>query len=204
MPSDPADLRRNARRLLKQSGWWHLLTRRNALYLAALATGILQFVFLFMYLSSSGGDNPDGGGRGGVAMAKGGGGGGSGGGGGAVPEMAGLHFSPRSFAVKAPYGDTHPYGPCNQSHTPGSGFNPRRAYLVRSKTPTDAGRHGPRTQSDTPRERAQPCAVETRPHKKAAKGKGGKDGDTDGDLQDFWEKHFKERAHVVGARGCTG
>lgn len=130
MPSDPADLRRNARRLLKQSGWSHLLTRRNALYLAALATGVLQFVFLYVFLS--GGDDADrapmaGGGRGGVVTKGGPASGGDVGGGGAVPGM------------------------------------------------------------------------ETRPHKRVSSGGGkkGKDGDdTDGDLQDFWEKHFKERPHV--------
>jgi hypothetical protein len=54
MAFDPTDLRRNARRLLKQRGWAHLMTRRNALYLAALATAVLQFVFLFMYLTDDG------------------------------------------------------------------------------------------------------------------------------------------------------
>jgi hypothetical protein len=39
----------------------------------------------------------------------------------------GWHFSPRSFAVKIHSVDDSQYGPCNQSHTPGSD-NPRRVY----------------------------------------------------------------------------
>ena len=45
MSDKAADLRRNARRLLKKSGWWAMLSGRNVLYVAALVTGLLQVYY---------------------------------------------------------------------------------------------------------------------------------------------------------------